>query len=209
MAIQLILKYFPDLTDIQKDQFDNLEGLYREWNEKINVISRKDIDQLFERHILHSLAIAKFQNFPPGTSVLDVGTGGGFPGIPLSILFPESRFLLVDSVGKKIKVVEQVVNAIQIQNTTYIHERAEKLKEKFDIVVSRAVAPSRILYQWTHQLINKKNGPTGLNKGLLLLKGGDLNQELKELRRPYSITELSDYFEEPFFKSKKLVFIPV
>ncbi len=208
MGTPLILKYFPHLTDLQISQFEKLDLVYREWNDRINVISRKDIDHLFERHVLHSLAIAKFQHFTPGTKILDVGTGGGFPGIPLAIFFPECEFMLVDSIGKKIKVVEQVVSATQLQNTRFLHERAEKLKEKFDVVVSRAVAPTKILYQWTYPLINRKP-KTNMDTGLILLKGGDLDQELKELKRPHALTELSDYFEEPFFESKKLVFVPV
>lgn len=209
MGLPLLLKYFPSLSTSQQNQFEQLQSVYEEWNEKINVISRKDIEYLFERHILHSLAIAKYQHFPPGISILDVGTGGGFPGIPLAIIFPKCEFLLVDSIGKKIKVVEKVVDALEIRNVNYVHERAEKLKGKFDIIVSRAVAPSRILYQWTHRLINRDKHRSFTDTGLLLLKGGNLDQELKELRRPHAVHALSDYFEESFFESKKLISVPI
>ncbi|XOV94441.1 MAG: 16S rRNA (guanine(527)-N(7))-methyltransferase RsmG [Bacteroidota bacterium] len=208
MSTSLIYKYFPHLTDHQKEQFEKLQPVYAEWNQQINVISRKDIDLLFERHVLHSLAIAKFQQFSPGTKILDVGTGGGFPGIPLAILFPDCEFLLVDSIGKKIKVVEEVVKSLELQNVRYVHERAEKIREKFDFIVSRAVAPAKLLYQWTHQLIRRGTSQHQSN-GFLLLKGGDLDAELKELKRPHSIEELSGWFEEPFFETKKLVYIPV
>lgn len=205
---QVILDYFPDLTDIQKKQFDALGALYAEWNEKINVISRKDIEQLYARHVLHSLSIAKFISFEPGTKILDVGTGGGFPGIPLAILFPESDFLLVDSIGKKIKVVLGVAESIGLKNVEAQHERAEKIRGKFDFVVSRAVAQTRQLYQWTSRLIKSNTHPTFSN-GYLLLKGGDLDEEMKEFGKPYSVKDISDYFSDPFFETKKIVYIPV
>lgn len=208
MSFSLITHYFPNLSETQRSQFQRLQSLYQEWNDQINVISRKDIEHLYERHVLHSLAIAKYQEFLPNTKILDVGTGGGFPGIPLSIYFPECQFHLVDSIGKKIKVVEGIATELGLKNVTYAHERAEKIKDKFDFVVSRAVAPAKQLYQWTNQLI-KRNAGLSQSNGFLLLKGGDLTEELKELKKPHSLTDLSDYFEESFFETKKLVFIPV
>ncbi|MEQ8473744.1 MAG: 16S rRNA (guanine(527)-N(7))-methyltransferase RsmG [Marinoscillum sp.] len=207
-GLQTILEYFPNLTSTQKSQFESLDGLYREWNEKINVISRKDIDQLYTRHVLHSLSIAKFLTFEPGSTILDIGTGGGFPGIPLAILFPESQFLLVDSIGKKIKVVQEVAEGLKLENVDARHERAEKIKGKFDFIVSRAVARTKVIYQWSNQLIKASDHPTAAN-GYLLLKGGDLNEELKELGRPHSIKDISEYFADEFFETKKIIYIPV
>lgn len=206
MNSSLISKYFPNLTSLQIEQFNRLGSLYANWNEKINVISRKDIDELYERHVLHSLAIAKFISFKSGTQVLDVGTGGGFPGVPLAIMFPETKFHLVDSVGKKIKVVEEVASAIGLQNLTAEHNRMEKVKGPFDFVVSRAVAPTRQLYLWTHRLIDPgfKND---VANGWILLKGGDLKQELKEAKLQYKTTPISDYFSESFFETKQVVYI--
>ena len=171
-------------------------------------MSRKDIDQLYERHILHSLAIAKFISFSPGSEILDLGTGGGFPGIPLAILFPESRFHLVDSIGKKIAVVNEVANALELDNLTAEHQRVEKVKEKYDFIVSRAVARTKQLFIWTHQKI-KKEGINEIDNGMILLKGGDLNEEMKEFKRPYSQTNLSDFFQEEFFETKKIIYVPV
>lgn len=205
---QIIFDHFPELTDHQRAQFEALDPLYREWNEKINVISRKDIDQLYVRHVLHSLAIAKFTSFEPATNILDVGTGGGFPGIPLAIMFPESSFLLVDSIGKKIRVVQEVAQAIDLKNLKAEHIRAEQIKEKFDFVVSRAVARTKVLHQWTHRLIRQNDHPTFAN-GYILLKGGDLKEEMKELGRSHSIKNISKYFADPFFETKKIVYIPV
>ena len=206
MNSALISKYFLNLTPSQIKQFDKLGGLYADWNEKINVISRKDIDELYERHVLHSLAIAKFLTFKKGTRVLDVGTGGGFPGVPLAIMFPETNFHLVDSIGKKIKVVEEVASAIGLQNLSAEHNRMEKVKGPFDFVVSRAVAPTRQLYQWTHRLI-EPGFKNDLANGWILLKGGDLKQELKEAKLQYKMAPISNYFEEPFFETKQIVYI--
>ncbi|MFY0605209.1 MAG: 16S rRNA (guanine(527)-N(7))-methyltransferase RsmG [Cyclobacteriaceae bacterium] len=204
----LIFEHFPDLTTKQQDQFSQLAPLYQEWNEKINVISRKDIDQLYTRHVLHSLAIAKHTTFPSGSKILDIGTGGGFPGIPLAILYPDCEFLLVDSIGKKIRVVQEVADAIGLQNLTAIHQRAEQVRDKFDFIVSRAVARTKMLYSWSHKLIKPNEHATHAN-GYLLLKGGDLAEELKELGRSHSITDIPQYFDDPFFETKKVVYIPV
>lgn len=207
MSLTSVFSYFPDLTENQKNQFTQLLPLFEEWNSQINVISRKDIDQLYVRHVLHSLAIARFIQFEKGASILDVGTGGGFPGIPLAIMSPECTFHLVDSVGKKIKVVKEVVNAIGLTNLTAEHERAEKVNSKFDFIVSRAVARTKILYQWTHQKL-KSEELHAMENGFILLKGGDLSEEMKEFKRPYSQTDISDYFKEEFFETKKIVYVP-
>lgn len=207
MSLSTVLSYFPDLSKHQQEQFSKLQPLFEEWNTQINVISRKDIDQLYIRHVLHSLAIAKFTQFEKGTSILDIGTGGGFPGIPLAIMFPECQFHLVDSIGKKIKVVQGVAKAIALTNLTAEHERAEKVKDKFDFIVSRAVARTKILYQWTHQKIKPENRHS-IENGFILLKGGDLSEEMKEFKRPYSETDISSYFKEEFFETKKLIYIP-
>ncbi len=207
MDVDIIYKYFPSLSDSQKNQLEQLYSLYSDWNSKINVISRKDIDQLYLRHVLHSLAIAKIITFKKGTKVLDIGTGGGFPGIPLAILFPECSFHLVDSIGKKIKVVQEVTNSIGLENLTAEHQRAEKVKGQFDFVVSRAVARTKILFQWTHQKIHSNNS-NELENGFLLLKGGDLAKEMKEFGRPYIERALSEFYEEDFFETKKIIYLP-
>lgn len=204
----LIFKYFPGLSASQKKQFSALAELYTEWNEKINVISRKDIDQLYTRHVLHSLGIAKVQPFNPGAQVLDVGTGGGFPGIPLAILFPETRFLLVDSIGKKINVVKSVAETLGLENVNAQHERAEKVKGKFDFVVSRAVTRMAPFHQWVQHKI-KADSNHNLYNGILYLKGGDLEEELKESRLNYAVYELGKFFEEDFFETKKVVYVPL
>lgn len=205
-GLELILKYFPDLTDHQKQQFSQLESLYAEWNEQINVISRKDIDQLYERHVLHSLGIAKIIQFTNGTSLLDVGTGGGFPGIPLAILFPKCRFHCVDSIGKKIKVVNEVAEAIGLINLTAEHQRAEKVNDKYDFVISRAVTRMKPFINWVHGKTLKKNSNKLLN-GILYLKGGDIIDELAEIKRDYNVFNLSDQFTEEFFETKKVVWV--
>lgn len=207
MEAQTVFNHFPKLTDNQKKQIDQLPHLYSEWNEKINVISRKDIDQLMVRHVLHSLAIAKFIDFNSGSRILDIGTGGGFPGIPLAILFPETEFYLVDSIGKKIRVVNEVADAIGLKNLTAKHERAEKAKGPFDFIVTRAVARTKVLFQWTHQKI-KKESAHKVENGFILLKGGDLSEEMEEFGRPYQEIALSDYFENVFFETKKIIYIP-
>ena len=204
MSVSLILKYFPEITDEQKQQFEKLEQLYAEWNEKINVISRKDMDGLYEKHILHSLGIAKVMPFADGTKVLDVGTGGGFPGIPLAILFPEVSFTLIDSIGKKIKVVEAVSEGLGLKNVTAVHGRAEKLKEKFHFVVSRAVTQMPEFLRWLKGKFEKEQFNEKHN-GVLYLKGGDLAEELAGLR--CEIFQLKNYFEEEFFDTKKVVYL--
>ena len=204
MSVSLILKYFPEITDEQKQQFEKLEQLYTKWNEKINVISRKDMDGLYEKHILHSLGIAKVMPFADGTKVLDIGTGGGFPGIPLAILFPEVSFTLIDSIGKKIKVVEAVSEGLGLKNVTAVHGRAEKLKEKFHFVVSRAVTQMPEFLRWLKGKFEKEQFNEKHN-GVLYLKGGDLAEELAGLR--CEIFQLKNYFEEEFFDTKKVVYL--
>ena len=183
-GLDLVRKYFPELTTLQIDQLGELASMYQYWNERINVISRKDIDQLYVRHVLHSLAIARFIAFLPDARILDIGTGGGFPGIPLAILFPETSFLLVDSIGKKIKVVNEVAAALKLDNVRGAHQRAEKSQGPFDFAVTRAVARAAKIYHWSHQKISTKH-LHAIGNGLICLKGGDLEDELKELRKPH------------------------
>lgn len=205
----LIQKYFPDLTQQQTDQFRRLGSVYKEWNEKINVVSRKDMDNLYTNHILHSLGIAKVATFNPSANVLDVGTGGGFPGIPLAILFPETNFHLVDSIGKKITVVNEAVRALNLKNVTGEKIRAEEIKNrKYDFVVSRAVTHMKEFYGWIYNKVSK-DSQHDLDNGILYLKGGDLEEEMNELKRPYQLFDLADYFEEEFFETKKVVYVPV
>jgi len=205
--MELIKKYFNCLTDGQLRQFEQLEGLYAEWNAQINVISRKDIDELYLRHVLHSLGIAKVQSFKPASRVLDVGTGGGFPGIPLAILFPETKFYLVDSIGKKIKVVREVVNALGLKNVRAEHGRAEKVKGEFDFIVSRAVTNMDDFVKWTRKKVAKKHQHE-LSNGILYLKGGDLTDELVNFPKA-TIFDLTKYFTEDFFETKKVVHVPL
>lgn len=205
---EIIFNYFPGLTDVQKDQFTKLFPLYSEWNEKINVISRKDIENLYVNHVLHSLGIAKVTSFNPGALVLDVGTGGGFPGIPLAILFPETKFHLVDSIGKKITVVKNVAEALGLKNVKAEQIRAEQIKGEYDFIVSRAVTRLKEFYGWINKKV-KKNSTHQLFNGILYLKGGDLDEELAELKRPHQVIELSDYFKEEFFETKKVVYVPL
>ncbi|NWJ51504.1 MAG: 16S rRNA (guanine(527)-N(7))-methyltransferase RsmG [Bacteroidetes bacterium] len=201
-----LLKYFPNLSSRQQEQFAALPDLYAAWNAQINVISRKDIEHLLERHILHSLAIAKIITFVNGTKIMDVGTGGGFPGIPLAILFPEVEFLLVDSIGKKIKVVNEVATAIGLENVKGVHVRAEQIDEQFDFIVSRAVTALPEFMGWIAGKI-KKRGINELENGVLYLKGGDLDAELIPLKQYWKVYNLKEIFDEPFFETKKVVHI--
>ena len=202
----IIFKYFPGLSQDQKLKFERLGGLYIEWNEKINLISRKDIDFLYEKHILHSLGIAKIIRFSTGTSVLDVGTGGGFPGIPLAIMFPEARFTLVDSIGKKIMVVNEIAKALDLKNVRGYHKRAEEINQSFDFITGRAVTDMNAFYGWVRKKI-KKEQQNGLPNGILYLKGGDLDSELAPFGQAAQVYPLSDYFEEEFFKTKAVVYV--
>ena len=202
-----ILKYFPNLTAIQKEQFEKLDFLYHDWNEKINVISRKDIDALYTKHILHSLGIAKIIQFKPGTYVLDVGTGGGFPGIPLAILFPETRFYLIDVIAKKIKVVQAVAEGLELKNVRAEQMRAENVKGDFDFIVSRAVTNMPDFVSGVETKI-KKNNKHELKNGILYLKGGDLSEELKDFPKATEYN-LADFFEDEFFETKKVVHLPL
>jgi 16S rRNA (guanine527-N7)-methyltransferase len=204
--MDLITKYFPDLSNEQLDKFRQLEELYIEWNSKINVISRKDMEHFYERHVLHSLGIAKVIQFTPGAQVLDVGTGGGFPGIPLAVVFPETKFLLVDSIGKKIKVVQEVADSAGIKNIEAIKARAEEVKGKFDFVVSRAVTTLPDFIKWVEDKIKRESRNT-MQNGILYLKGGDLDVELAPVKNKCQVYNLSDYFEEEFFETKKVVHV--
>lgn len=206
--MEIILKYFPDLTEEQRRQFAALYDLYIDWNAKINVISRKDIENLYEHHVLHSLGIAKIINFRPGTSIMDLGTGGGFLGIPLAILFPEVKFHLVDSIGKKVRVATEVANAIGLKNVTFRHARAEEEKQLFDFVVSRAVMPLGDLIK----IIKKNISPrqqNALPNGLICLKGGELEHEAMPFKNKTTLHSLSEDFEEEFFQTKKVVYVTV
>lgn len=203
----LILSYFPELTEKQIKQFDRLQELYEDWNAKINVISRKDMEQFYVHHVLHSLGIAKVMSFQPGTKILDIGTGGGFPGIPLAILFPDTHFHLVDSIGKKITVVKEVAKALKLGNVEAQQARAESLVRKYDFVISRAVTRMINFYPWVKGKI-KRDDFNEFQNGILYLKGGDVDEEMEELDKSYVTYHLSDYFKEDFFETKKVVYMP-
>lgn len=208
MHTEIIKKYFPSVSQMQLDQFEQLVPLYKEWNEKINVISRKDIDNLMLHHVLHSLAIAKIITFKDGTEILDVGTGGGFPGIPLAILFPNCQFTLIDSIGKKIKVVVGVAEALGLKNVTAVHGRAEDIDQDFEFIVSRAVTQLTPFYYWVKKKVSPNHFHT-MRNGLLCLKGGDLDEELAEFGKKYKMHELYEVYDEVFFETKKLVYVPM
>ena len=205
--MELILKYFPDLTEDQINKFTKLEELYKDWNLKINVVSRKDIDELYLRHVLHSLAIAKLIQFEDGSKIMDVGTGGGFPGIPLAILFPECSFHLVDSIAKKLKVVNEVVEGLGLENVKTTHSRVEEIKDTYDFIVSRAVAAMPTFVHWIKGKVAKDQKNT-LKNGVIYLKGGDLEEELKDYQTA-TVYNISDYYPEAFYDTKKLVHLPI
>ena len=204
---ELVFKYFPELSDNQADLINKLGPLYISWNQRINLISRKDIESLYGRHILHSMAIARFIQFKAGSKVLDVGTGGGFPGIPLAICFPDVEFTLLDSIGKKVKVVENIRQELNLKNVKTLCERAENLTEKYDFITARAVTKITPFYTWTKSKI-LSSFTNEMPNGILYLKGGDLTEELSTLKVPYKLIELKDYFKESFFETKKLIYIP-
>jgi 16S rRNA (guanine527-N7)-methyltransferase len=209
-SMDIILKYFSDFTETQLEQFRKLEPVYREWNEMINVISRKDIDGLYEKHVLHSLSIAAAFEFPAGSEIIDIGTGGGFPGIPLAIFYPEVKFLLVDSIAKKLKVADAVVVETGLKNVTTMHTRAEEIKNrKFDFVVSRAVAPLKDLWRWGKPLLRKRSADNQAQlPGLICLKGGDLAMEIQESGTRPRVMQITDIFNEEYFKEKFLLYVP-
>lgn len=206
--MQIIDKYFPQLSQKQREQFQNLDALYREWNDKINVISRKDIDNLYEHHVVHSLAIARIVRFRPATTVLDFGTGGGFPGIPLAIFFPECRFRLIDGTGKKVNVAAEIAKAIGLENVETAHERGEDEKGKFDFIVSRAVMPLPDLARIVRKNISK-NQHNSIANGIITLKGGDLTAELRPFHKIAEVTPVSQFFDEEWFKTKQVVYLPM
>lgn len=206
--MEILTKYFTDLTSQQIDQFSRLSSLYEEWNTKINVISRKDIEQLYERHVLHSLAIARIIRFKPGNTILDVGTGGGFPGIPLAIFFPETNFVLIDSIGKKIRVVNEVATALNLRNVIAEHTRVEDVAQKFDFVVSRAVTSFPRFVSMVKTKVASHNN-NDLPNGILYLKGGDFEEEITPFRKQIQVYDLHDFFQEEFFETKKLIHMSV
>lgn len=203
-----IVKYFPSITQDQIQRFEALDALYHDWNSKINVISRKDIDNLYEHHVLHSLAIAKIINFRPGTTIVDIGTGGGFPGIPLAIMFPQCSFTLVDSVGKKIKVASEIATALSLENVSFVNDRMEAVKQSFDFAVSRAAMSLDLLVKVCRKNI-AKGGQNALPNGLICLKGGELEEEMKPFKRTASLYNLSEFFSEEYFSTKKALYLPL
>lgn len=205
-STQLITKYFPDLTEEQNDKFERLESLYTHWNEQINVISRKDTDNFYERHVLHSLAIAKVIQFSDNTKIMDIGTGGGFPGIPLAILFPNCKFLLIDSKGKKIKVVKEIAAELKLTNIRATHERAEEITEQFDFIISRAVTAMPTFIKWTKGKFLKEN-KNDFKNGIFYLKGGDLKEEMAPVKKAIQFFKLNEIFEEEFFDTKQVVYV--
>ena len=207
--MERILKYFPDISETQKQQFAALYDLYQDWNAKINVISRKDIGNLYEHHVLHSLGIGKLIRFRPGTSVMDMGTGGGFPGIPLAILFPECTFHLIDGTGKKVHVASEVAQAIGLQNVTCRHIRAEEEKGKFDFIVSRAVMPLPDFIKAVRKNISSRQSNNSLPNGVICLKGGEVAHEIQPFKHIAMVTDLKDYFKEPYFETKKAIYVPL
>ena len=206
--IEIIEKYFPQMTDEQRRQFTQLDELYRDWNAKINVISRKDIDHLYEHHVLHSLAVAKVLRFKGGTRILDFGTGGGFPGIPLAIMFPDVSFKLIDGTGKKIRVVSEVVQAIGLQNVVAAHQRGEEEKGKYDFIVSRAVMPLPDLVKIVRKNISSKQQNAMIN-GLIVLKGGNIENEIQPYRKQVEVLPVSNWFEEEWFNEKNVIYLPL
>lgn len=206
MSLEIIFEHFPNLSDEQKQQFSQLKPLYEEWNAQINVISRKDLDEFYNRHVLHSLGIAKIHSFVDGSKILDIGTGGGFPGIPLAILFPDCQFVLVDSIGKKIKVVKEVANSLGLKNVKAYHERAEKIDDQFDFIVSRAVTAMPKFLVWTKGKFLKEN-KNEFKNGILYLKGGDLSDEMSTVKKAVQYFDLKDVFLDEFFETKKVVYV--
>ena len=206
--MELLTKYFPDLSPLQINQFEALGSLYREWNEKINVISRKDIDELYVRHVLHSLAIAKIIRFKPGTNLLDVGTGGGFPGIPLAILFPDSNFTLIDAIGKKIMVVQEVASHLNLANVKAQKNRVQEIKLRYDFIISRAVTAFPKFVSMVRKNVSPNSG-NALPNGIIYLKGGDFEDEISAFKASAEIFDLSKIFEEPFFETKKVIYLPL